>query len=250
MTVSRLIRSFGITLLSGLSGFLVLIFSWLPNGGVYRFISRRFWGPGLLWMAGAELKVDGLENIEGVDRCIFFANHQSLFDIPAICTAVPIPLYFIAKRELLKIPLFGWGMYAIGMIFIDRRNPEKAKASLARAARTVKKGKCLITFPEGTRSKDGNLQVFKKGTFHLAKSGPITLVPIAVKGTNTVLSPGGKLAAGKIHVRVGAPIHSSEVNVLSVPELQRMAYNRINGMLNEMETGKRALGKDHNSETD
>jgi 1-acyl-sn-glycerol-3-phosphate acyltransferase len=227
----RYIKSIGIIALSAVSGFLVLAFSWLPNGGVYRWVSHKFWGPGLLWMAGVKLKVEGLENLNSSGASVFYANHQSHFDIPAITTAVPIPMYFIAKRELLKIPFFGWGMWAIGMVFVDRSNPDKAKESMQKAARAVKKGKHIITFPEGTRSKDGKLQAFKKGTFHLAKSGPIGLIPIAVKGTHDVLPPGGKLRSAMVTVRIGTPITEAEVAELSLPELTKMARERLDSML-------------------
>ncbi len=231
MVIIRLIKSVGILSLSLLSGFLVLAFSWLPKGGVYKFVSGKFWGPGLLWMAGAKLRVEGLENLEGNTPCVFYSNHASHFDIPAICSAVPIPLYFIAKRELLKIPFFGWGMYAIGMVFVDRSNPEKARLSMQQAARSIKKGKSLITFPEGTRSKSGALQGFKKGTFHLAKSGPIILIPIAVTGTHDILPPGGKLNAAHVLVRIGKPILSAEVAQYNVNELSKVAHDRLQLLL-------------------
>lgn len=227
----RYIKGIGIIALSALSGFLVLAFSWLPNGGVYRWVSGKFWGPGLMWLAGAKLRVEGLENLDPDVPCVFYANHQSLYDIPAITTAVPIPMYFIAKRELLKIPLFGWGMWAIGMVFVDRSNPEKAKESMQKAAKAVKKGKHIITFPEGTRSIDGNLQSFKKGTFHLAKSGPIGLVPIAVIGTHHVLPPGGKLNPANVTVRIGTPITEREVANQNLTELTKLARDRMQALI-------------------
>jgi 1-acyl-sn-glycerol-3-phosphate acyltransferase len=205
----------------------VLIFSWLPKGGVYNFVSRKMWGPGLLWIAGAKLKVYGREKITPDTRCIFYANHSSHFDIPAICTALPVPVYYIAKRELLKIPVFGWGMYAIGMVFVDRSNPERARLSMQKAAKQIEKGKHIITFPEGTRTKSGELQLFKKGTFHLAKSGPVELVPIAVNGTAQVLPPDGKMNRGKIHVLVGEPITIREIDDRTISELTQLAQLRL-----------------------
>ncbi len=226
--ISNSIRAFVILFLSAISGLLVLAFSWLPKGGVYRFVSGKMWGPGLLWIVRANLRVEGLHHIEPPTPCIFYANHSSLYDIPAICSAVPLPLYFISKREILKIPLFGWGMYAIGMIFVDRSNPERARISMEKAARAVERGKSIITFPEGTRSKSGQLQPFKKGTFHLAKIGSISLVPIAVSGTHQILPPGGKLQNGhEVLVRIGKPITSEDVKSLNVNELTKLAQQRM-----------------------
>jgi 1-acyl-sn-glycerol-3-phosphate acyltransferase len=140
-------------------------------------------------------------------------------------------MYFIAKRELLKIPFFGWGMWAIGMVFVDRSNPERARESMEKAARAVQKGKHIITFPEGTRSKDGYLQTFKKGTFPLAKSGPIALVPIAVIGTHDVLPPGGKLKSAPITVRIGKPISEREVAELNLQDLTKVAREKLANLL-------------------
>ncbi len=234
MPYMRFMRSIAILLLCFISAFFVLLFSWLPNGGVYNFVSRKMWGPGLLWLAGAKMKVYGSEKINSDTRCIFYANHSSHFDIPAICTALPVPVYYIAKRELLKIPVFGWGMYAIGMVFVDRSNPERAKHSMQKASKQIAKGKHIITFPEGTRSKDGELQLFKKGTFHIAKSGPVALIPIAVTGTAQVLPPDGKMNSGEIRILVGEPIGISEIHERTISELTQLAQWRLGDTLAEL----------------
>lgn len=236
----RPIRAAGIIVLSLLSAAAVLLCSWLPKGGVYPFVSRRIWGPGLVKLAGARVTVSGLEHLKGCDACIVYANHSSHFDIPAMCAVLPIPLYFIAKRELRRIPIFGWGMWAIGMIFVDRSDPEKARTSLAKAAKAIRRGKHVVTFPEGTRSVDGRLQAFKKGTFHLAKADAIPLVPVAIAGSNRVLPPGGKLNKGHIHVRVGEPIGSTLVASLSANELAAESHRRMASLLAELEAERLA----------
>lgn len=182
----------------------------------------------MLWFAGARLKVEGLENLPADGHGIYYSNHQSNFDIPALTSALPVPLYFIAKKEIKKIPVFGWGMWAIGMVFVDRKNSERARRSMEKAAHTVKRGKSISTFPEGTRSKTGEIQAFKKGTFHLAKAGPIKLIPVAIIGTHAIQPPRGKLQPGKeIIVRVGKPICESEVNAMELNELTKFAHRRI-----------------------
>lgn len=234
MYLSRLIRGIAILLLCFISAFLVLIFSWLPKGGVYPFISQKFWGPGLFWLVGAKLKVEGLENIADNQHGIYFANHQSNFDIPALTTTIPEPLYFIAKAEMKKIPIFGWGMASIGMVFVDRKNREKAHRSMEKAAKVVMKGKSLGTFPEGTRSSSGRIQPFKKGTFHLAKNGPIRLIPVAVIGTRNIQPKGGKLQIGqRVTVRIGKPISETEVARMSMTELAKYAQEQIVKLIDE-----------------
>src|SRR5690554_4980663 len=237
MLISRYFRAAGIILLSFLSAFFILLFSWLPKGGIYPFVSRYIWGPGLLWCAGAKLKVEGLENLKGNEHGIYYSNHESNFDIPALTSALPVPVYFIAKKEIKKIPIFGWGMWAIGMVFVDRKNSERARKSMEQAARVVKGGKSLSTFPEGTRSKTGELQAFKKGTFHLAKSGPIRLIPVAILGTKNIQPPGGKLQIGQeVIVRIGKPISEAEVDAMLLNDLAKFARDRIT----ELQEGKPA----------
>ena len=180
------------------------------------------------------MTVEGAENIAGQSHGIYFSNHQSNFDIPAITAALRTPLYFIAKKEIKKIPIFGWGMWAIGMVFVDRKNSEKARKSMERGAKVVQRGKSLSTFPEGTRSKTGEIQAFKKGTFHLAKSGPIRLIPVAIIGTKNIQRPGGKLQIGqKVIVRIGKPISEAEVDSMSLNELTKYARDTIIELMSE-----------------
>lgn len=232
MVLNRYVRGIALLILCFVSAFLVLIFSWLPKGGVYPFVIRKMWGPGMLWLVGAKLKVEGLENIESNPVGIYYSNHQSNFDIPALTTSLPEPVYFIAKKEMKKIPIFGWGMWAIGIIFVDRKNREKARKSMEKGAKAIKKGKSLSTFPEGTRSASGQVQAFKKGTFHLAKSGPIHLIPVAIIGTRSIQPKGGKLQMGqKVIVRIGKPIPEEVVAQMPINDLTKFARERIIGLL-------------------
>ncbi|MCA1762441.1 MAG: lysophospholipid acyltransferase family protein [Cryomorphaceae bacterium] len=236
--VSRVFRGTGILLLCGLSAFFILLCSWLPKGGIYPYVSKKIWGPGLLWCAGAKLRVSGLENIRGLSNAVLIANHQSLFDIPSITAALPIPVYFIAKKELKKIPIFGWGMASIGMVFVDRNNRDAAMKSMKKASKQIAKGKFILTFPEGTRSKDGEIQTFKKGSFHLAKNGPLRLIPIAISGSRDILPPGGKLQSGLVKVHIGAPITEETVGEKSIAELSKLAHLKIAEMVSQLEGEK------------
>ncbi len=239
MFLNRLIRALAILILCFLSALFILIFSWLPKGGLYPFITRNIWGPGLLWLAGAKLKVEGLENIADNPRGIYFSNHQSNFDIPALTSALPEPVYFIAKKELKKIPIFGWGMWAIGTVFVDRKNREQARKSMEKGAKAVKKGKSLSTFPEGTRSVNGEVQAFKKGTFHLAKAGPIRLIPVAIIGTRNIQPKGGKLKIGQeVIVKVGKPIAEQEVELMPMNELTAFARTKIIELIQDKTTDR------------
>jgi 1-acyl-sn-glycerol-3-phosphate acyltransferase len=228
MVVVRYFRALCIILLSLLSATVVLLFAWLPNGGVYPFVSHRIFGPGLLKITGSTVQGFGLENLKiAKNKTIFVSNHQSHFDIPSIMTALPLPFYFISKKELKHIPIFGWGMWAVGMVFVDRSSREKSIRSMKLAAKSIEKGKNVLSFPEGTRSKDGQLQKFKKGAFHMAKTGNLNIIPLVVKNSRDILPPGGKLGKGKVSVTVLEPISSQMVAEMSVQELLDETRSRI-----------------------
>lgn len=129
----------------------------------------------------------------------------------------------------------GWGMAAIGMIFIDRTDRASARRSMEKAGSQIKKGKSIVTFPEGTRSSTKDLMTFKKGAFHLAKSQGIPLVPVAISGTERVLPKHGKLRSAMVVISVGKPIDAELLSELSIEEIREEAQMRIVKLLNELE---------------
>lgn len=151
-------------------------------------MARTMWAPGVLWAAGIKLKVTGLENIQVGEPYIFVANHLSALDIPVLFRAVPLNLHFVAKKEVMWMPFVGWYMWATGMIFIDRSNRDKAKVSLEKAGELIKNGKHVIMFPEGTRSRNFDVMPFKKGPFVLSTQAGVAMLPVAISGTEAVLS--------------------------------------------------------------
>ena len=186
-------------------------------------MARTMWAPFVLWSCGIKLVVKGLENIDPAQPYVLVSNHQSYLDIPVLFRAVTINLYFVAKKELKKIPFLGWYMMATGMIFIDRSNRAKSIASLQRAAKLIQKGKSVIMFPEGTRSKDGYLADFKKGPFMLARQAEVHVLPVGIS------EPDGhwkinSLKRITIEVNVGQSI---EANSLVVGELIQTAHDEV-----------------------
>jgi 1-acyl-sn-glycerol-3-phosphate acyltransferase len=152
-------------------------------------------------------------------------------DIPAIFQSILVPLLFLAKKELKKVPFLGWYGSFIGMIFIDRKNREKAYQSLRKAGEKIKKGSNVISFPEGTRSKDGRLQIFKRGTFFLASESDIGVVPIAVSGARDVMPAGSfKMRPGTITVRIGKPVYHRDFPEKSVEDFA----HHVRGIVIEM----------------
>ena len=188
---------------------LLIPFFWKPSIG-FKFVSDM-WSWVIMAVVGIRLKVNGKERIPKEGGKIFVANHESHFDIPVLFASIPEPVYFIAKKELKKVPFMGWYMALLGMIFIDRSNREKAMVSMKAAGQLIKKGQSVISFPEGTRSKDGIVKIFKRGSFIIAKESNVTIVPIAISGTWEVLAPGkAKIRPGKVKAIIGDPIAPSD----------------------------------------
>ena len=173
---------------------------------VYRI--NQIWTWLILRVGGISLKVSGLENVEPGQQYIFMVNHQSNIDIPVLIQSLlRFQLRWIAKKELLWVPLFGWAMWATKHITVDRSDPLAAVRSLQRAKERIAAGISIVIFPEGTRSRDGRLLRFKKGGFLLAVQTGTRIVPVTINGSADVLPAGGwRLRSGAIDVVVDKPI--------------------------------------------
>ena len=167
----------------------------------------RIWSRSLLAAAGARVTYHGLEHVDHDNPCIFIANHQSMVDIWVLFDFIPPSTRFVAKRELFKIPVFGWALSAAGCISIDRANRANAIRSLSIAAERIRSGRSVILFPEGTRSSDGRLQRFKKGAFYLAVQAGVPVVPVAITGSFAVVPPRKlRVSPGPVEVYIEPPI--------------------------------------------
>lgn len=184
---------------------LSIIVTFKPN--IAFWIASVPWSRGLLWSAGATLEVRGSERVDFSEPHIFVLNHQSMADIPVGFVALPVPLRFVAKKVLAYVPFLGWYMWAVGMVFVDRSHTARAVKSMAVAGTRIRDGVSVIAFPEGTRSRDGRVQPFKKGIFVVALEAGVPIVPVAVAGTLPLLPRGGyRVRPSHVRVNVGAPI--------------------------------------------
>ena len=152
------------------------------------------------------MSVRGLGRVKRDEAQIFVANHQSIFDIFAILSCVPAPVRFVAKRELARIPVLAQAMSAAGHVFIDRQDRRKASEAMRKAGERMKRERLSLgLFPEGTRSRAGELGEFKKGTFVLAIETQVPIVPLALDGGYRVASR-GRIRASDMTLSVGVPI--------------------------------------------
>lgn len=221
------IKLFLVILITLPASLLIIPLGFFDRQGSIAYQISRFWTWGILKIGGIHLKVKGLEHLDPGRQYIFMANHQSNIDIPVLVQSLArYQLRWVAKRELLFIPLFGWAMWASKHIVVDRSNRAKAMASLRKARERIEGGISVVVFPEGTRSADGQLLPFKRGGFVLAVKTQTPIVPITINGSGTILPRGDwRIRGGEIEVIVSEPV-----------PLDRYHAGNIRGLLSHVRT--------------
>ena len=180
-------------------------------------------------LCGVRVTVRGLEHLEG-GPCIFVPNHQSHFDIAVLLGYLPGINRFAAKQEMFAEPVLGAVLRTMGMIPIDRDNPLEAIETLQRLKL---EDASVIIFPEGSRSRDGNLLPFKKGAFVAAIHLGVPVVPVACKGTREVMPRGGYLSIvpGAVELVVLEPIPTVDMTYTDRDRLRDLVRKRIGAEL-------------------
>ncbi|OIO19837.1 MAG: 1-acyl-sn-glycerol-3-phosphate acyltransferase [Ignavibacteria bacterium CG22_combo_CG10-13_8_21_14_all_37_15] len=179
----------------------------------YFWVSRLLSNGGL-FLAGIKLTTSGLENFDRSNPYVYVSNHSSMFDILALQASFPDHAVMIFKKELAKIPIFGWALQLGPYIVIDRQKADRAMESLDRAKQTIiNEGISVLVFAEGTRSKSGEVMPFKRGAFYLAARVGYPIIPVSISGTAAIM-PKGKLRInpGTIHVHYDKPIITENMN--------------------------------------
>jgi 1-acyl-sn-glycerol-3-phosphate acyltransferase len=191
-------------------GTIAIIISFFSRTGNPVHLIARIWGRGILFASRIKVTVNGLANIDPSQSYIFMSNHQSNFDIPVLLAYLPVQFRWLAKAELFKIPIFGRAMRAAGYVKIDRFNQKSAFESLNEAARKMKNGVSVMIFPEGTRSRDGNIRPFKKGGFIMAIDSKVPIVPVILQGTWTIMEKSSlRINTGEVSLNIETPIATS-----------------------------------------
>ncbi len=173
----------------------------------YKLASQ--WSRTMLFFCGVRLRTHVVGNLPS-ESVVFVSNHASQLDIPSVMQAVPNTFRIIYKKELNSVPFFGWIMRTSPFIAIDRSNPRDGLKSIEEAAHELQADASVLVFAEGTRSKDGQLASFKRGAFALAVKAEKPLVPVAIRGSNSIV-PAGQLfiQGGTIDVVIGDPVYPS-----------------------------------------
>ena len=206
----------------------IIISPFDSSGGTLHRPLPKLFSYVILFVLGVKMTVKGRELLNKKKSYIFVTNHQSYVDIPVLMKAIPNTIRFIYKKQLSKIPIFGWGMYLSGYIPIDRENVRTAISSLKKAAGKIRNGISVVIFPEGTRSTDGSLGDFKRGMFVLADEAKVDIVPIAIDGTYNILPRDKfKIRGGHIRVTINEPIpYRKDPNLLE--EIKSIIQENLN----------------------
>ena len=188
----------------------------------YRKLNHyRSWARRILFFAGVRVETIGRENIERQKSYIFVANHSSYFDIPAAFVAIPNRMRIMYKKELEKIPVFGWYLKYSDFVAIEREEVASARQSLNEALKLIQQDYSVLIFPEGTRSADGTLGEFKRGALYLAIKSGKEIVPVTIIGAREILPRGSFFfRTGKIKVVIGKPY--SNKNILDKTEMNKL----------------------------
>jgi 1-acyl-sn-glycerol-3-phosphate acyltransferase len=168
---------------------------------------HRLWAKGVCWLVGIHVETYFDASLPQGTGYLLAPNHQSLWDIPVIAS-LPINFKWISKREVGRIPVVGWAMKAQGSFFVDRRRTGQDINVLREVEAGLRAGACVLIFPEGTRTRTGELLPFKRGAFRAAENTGAPLVPVAISGTYAIAPP-YKLPVRRGHrvqVRIGPPI--------------------------------------------
>lgn len=186
------------------------IFCWVTK--IYSYLA--------LPLFGVTVETRGLARVDRRSSYVFMANHVSHVDSPALAVSIPHPMYWVFKKELSKIPVFGWVLLSLGQIMVDRTNFAQARNAMAAATAGLSGNQSVLIYPEGTRSKDGNLQPLKKGGFFLAVQTGLPIVPVRVSGSRDIVASGSlAVRPGHVVVELCDPIPTAGKTEADIPEL-------------------------------
>jgi len=213
----------------------VLLAGIVDDSGNWIHRLGRLWARAIIRTSGVKIEVQGHEHIPVGKPVIFACNHASQFDIPIVHEALPVQFRFVVKKELFKIPLFGFALNHAGYIPIDRSGGKAALRSVQEAAEKLRKGTSIVIFPEGTRSTDGRLMPFKVGGILIAVKAGCPIVPVAINGSHKVLPKGSiRVRPGRIKMTFGLPVQTVDTEG-PIPKniVTKKVWDSISVMLEE-----------------
>ena len=218
-----------ITFLSLILGAVAIVTGWVDKSGNLSHRVSSLWCRLLCKLNGVKVDIKGLENILTDRPQIFVSNHKGYFDIFALSGYLPVQIRWIAKSSLFKIPFLGWAMIAAGYIPVERDNRKKAYEAFNKALEKIKEGCSIIIFPEGTRSEDGEIGPFKKGSNLIASRTKSPMVPVTIIGSGDIIKKGSaRINPGSIRVIISPPVEPSTDKKRNEEVLQSIRETIVN----------------------
>jgi 1-acyl-sn-glycerol-3-phosphate acyltransferase len=226
------VAAFFVLLPIGLLGLLLRLIGIKKPAAHFVYRAAQGWGRLIVFLSGCKVTVSGRENIPKKGGVCFVSNHGSIFDIVLILAFAGRPFGFIAKKELVFIPLLNVWILLLGGLFIDRKNIREAVKTINKGIDRIKSGGAMIIFPEGHRSRGQGLLPFHPGSLKLATQAEAPIVPVALSGSYDVFEKNYRLNSVPIGVSFGVPIPTADLPVADRKQvLASRIRDNIAGML-------------------
>jgi len=197
------------------------------------------WTRVLTIMLPMQVVIHGRDNIDRQRAYVVVSNHESQLDILSLYGRLGLDLRWIVKQEIRRLPLIGWGCRIVGHVFVDRQNRDAAIASINKAVQRLEPGEGMLFFPEGTRSKSGELMAFKSGAFRTALMLNMPILPVSIEGAWELMRPGQMLPGfGTVHIKIHPAIETAGLVDSSeqVRDLLQQARVCIAGGIQDLQT--------------
>ena len=190
----------------------VLLVAWLARRHALVYPWALFGARNWLRLSGMKVSVRGLELLDPNQTYVFISNHRSYLDTATLFAYLGRRIGLIAKKELLKVPILGYGMGYVNIMAIDRTNRDRALKTMQAATDRLRSGISFGVFAEGTRAKPGEFLPFKKGAFYMAAQAGVPIVPVAIKNTDILMGKGtGEARTGTIEMVLLPPVKTEGI---------------------------------------
>lgn len=207
----------------------VILIAWLLRKHELVYPWALFGGRNWLRLSGMKVQVSGREHLDPNQTYVFISNHRSYLDTATLFVYTGRRLGLLAKRELLNVPILGYGMGFVNIMAIDRSNRERALKTVEAATARIRSGRSFGVFAEGTRAKPGEFLPFRKGAFYMAAQAGVSIVPVAIKNTDQLMGKGtGEARAGTIEMIMLPPV--STAGISSDEDVKRLV-DRIHSII-------------------
>lgn len=207
----------------------VLLVAWLRKKHELVYPFALFGARNWLRLSCMTVQVSGREHLDPDQTYVFIANHRSYLDTATVFAYTGRRLGLLGKKELLKVPILGYGMGYVNIMAIDRSNRERALETVGAATARIRSGRSFAVFAEGTRATPGEFLPFKKGAFYMAAQAGVPIVPVAIKNTDFLMGKGtGEARPGTIKMVMLPPV--STTGVSSDEEVKRLV-DRVHALV-------------------